>query len=421
MTMFQIIAALLTLTAAFGAINYHFIKLPTMIGVMVVALIMSTAIIALNQVGVDLRPWAHTLLGQIDFDEALLNGMLSFLLFAGALHVDLGDLRDEGWTILVLATVGVVASTGIVAVLTWKALALVGVDLSFTWCLVFGALISPTDPIAVLGILRQAKTPKSLEVRIVGESLFNDGVGVVVFIVMLGVAMGAEGGADAGHVGLLFLEEAVGGIAFGLAIGWVAYRVLKSIDNYQVEILVSLALVTGGYALASLIHTSGPIAIVVAGLLIGNQGRRFAMSDKTRDNLDSFWEMIDEILNAVLFLLIGLEVLVIDLRGSYVLAGLLAIPVVLTSRFVSVGVPLALIRLRRKLERGTVRIMTWGGLRGGISVALALSVPPGPHRDVILTVTYVVVMFSILGQGMTVGPAVRRWMDRPAAEPTHPA
>ena len=414
MTLFEIIAVLLTLTAAFSAINYHFIKMPTTIGVMVVALVMVSTIIGLNQLGVDLRPWAHRLLDQIDFDQALLNGMLSFLLFAGALHIDLRELRGEAWPILVLATVGVVASTGIVAVLVRGALALVGVDLSFAYCLVFGALISPTDPIAVLGILRRANVPKSLEVRITGESLFNDGFGVVLFLALLGMATEAGAEASAGHVALLFLEETLGGVAFGLAIGSVAYWVLKRIDDYQVEILVSLALVTGGYAVANLIHTSGPIAIVVAGLLIGNHGRKFAMSEKTRDNLDTFWEIIDEILNAVLFLLIGLELLIIDLQGSYVLAGLLAIPIVLVSRFASVGAPLTLMRLRRTFGHGTIRTMTWGGLRGGISVALALSVPAGPHRDVILTVTYVVVLFSILVQGLTIAPAVRHWTDRPA-------
>ena len=410
MTLFQIIAVLLTLAATFGVINYHFIKLPSMVGVMVVALIMASTIIGLGHLGVNLEPWAHTLLDAIDFNETLLNGMLTFLLFAGALHIDLGDLRNEAWTVLVLATVGVAASTAIIGILTWGMLVMLGVELSFAYCLVFGALISPTDPIAVLGILRRAKTPKSLEVRITGESLFNDGFGVVLFIAVLGLAAGGEE-TTAGHVTLLFLEEAVGGVLFGLAIGGIAYRILKGIDNYQVEILVSLALVTGGYALASWLHTSGPIAIVVAGLLVGNPGRQFAMSEKTRNNLDAFWEIIDEILNAVLFLLIGLEVLIIDLRGSYLLAGLLTIPVVLLSRFVSVGAPISLMRLRRTFGRGTVRIMTWGGLRGGISVALALSVPPGPHRDVILTITYVVVLFSILVQGMTVGPAVKRWMD----------
>jgi len=405
---------LLSLTAAFGVINYHFIKLPTMVGVMVVALIMASTILGLSHAGLDLRPWAHAVLDTIDFDKALLDGMLSFLLFAGALHLDLGQLRDEAWTVALLATVGVVTATATVGVVLWLGLSWVGVELSLPYCLVFGALISPTDPIAVLGILRQAKVPKSLEVRITGESLFNDGVGVVVFIAVLGFATGSGGNSSTREVGLLFLQEAVGGAVFGLLIGFMAYRVLKGIDDYRVEIMVTLALVTGGYALASLMHTSGPIAIVVAGLLIGNQGRKFAMSKKTRDNLDAFWEITDEILNAVLFVLIGLELLLIDLRISYVLAGLLAIPIVLFSRFVSVGGPIAAMRLRRKFGRGTIRIMTWGGLRGGISVALALTIPPGPHRDAVVTVTYVVVLFSILVQGMTVAPAARRWMDRPA-------
>ena len=410
MTLFQILAVLLSMTALFGFINYHFLKLPTMIGVMVVALLLSSAIIALQYVGVDLRPWAEHVVGRIDFNQTLLHGMLSFLLFAGALHVDLGDLDEEKWPILLLATFGVVLSTVLVGSMTALVLRAVGVELSFTYCLLFGAVISPTDPVAVLGILRKARAPKRLETLITGESLFNDGVGVVVFLVILGIATGTGHGSGVQHAALLFAEEAIGGVVFGLALGGLAYTLLKTVDDYQVEIIISLGIVTGGYALASAIHTSGPIAIVVAGLLVGNHGRRFAMSARTRDNLDTFWELVDEILNAVLFLLIGLELLVVDLEWRPLLAGALAIPVVLLSRLIAVAGPLALLRKGRTFEQGTVRVMTWGGLRGGISVALALSVPMGPERDLLLAITYPVVLFSILVQGLTVERAVRRWV-----------
>jgi CPA1 family monovalent cation:H+ antiporter len=328
--------------------------------------------------------------------------MLGFLLFAGALHVNLGDLLQQKWVISSLATAGLLISTLIVASLTWILLRSLGLDLPFIYCLLFGALISPTDPIAVLGILKNANAPKSLETKITGESLFNDGVGVVVFIVLLDVVRGGHE-IDAGDVVLFFLQEAVGGAVFGLATGFLVYWMLKSVDNYPVEILLTMALVTGTYALAETLHLSAPIAVVVAGLLIGNQGRALAMSEKTCEHLDSFWELVDEILNAVLFVLIGLEILVLQFNLSYLLAGLAAILLVLAARWVSVGIPISLLRLRREFSPNVVKIMTWGGLRGGISVALALSLPSGPERDVILAITYTVVVFSILVQGLTIG------------------
>jgi CPA1 family monovalent cation:H+ antiporter len=282
-----------------------------------------------------------------------------------------------------------------------------GLPLSYLWCLLFGALISPTDPIAVLGILKHARVPKGLEIQIAGESLFNDGIGVVVFLVLLGIVVGGQQ-PSFGHIGLVFLREAVGGALIGLGLGWVTFRLLKSVDNYQVEVLLTLALVTGGYALASAVHTSGPIAIVCAGVLIGNHGRRYAMSETTRAHLDMFWELVDEIFNAVLFVLIGFEVLVLTFSRNLLLAGLLAIPTLLFARWVSVGLPVLVLGRWQKFSRGTVAILTWGGLRGGISVALALSLPASPQREVVLAMTYVLVVFSILCQGLTIGRLARR-------------
>ena len=292
-------------------------------------------------------------------------------------------------------------STFLVGTFTWFGLRWFGLELSYIYCLLFGALISPTDPIAVLSILKTAGAPKSLEMKIAGESLFNDGVGVVVFLVILEVATGAHE-LNAGHIGLLLVREAIGGACLGLGLGFLAYRMIKSVDNYQVEILISLALVAGGYALAGALHFSGPIAIVVAGLLIGNQGRLFAMSDETRLQLDTFWELVDGILNAVLFVLIGLEILILTFTKQYLALSLLIILFVLIARFISIGIPMTVLSRFRTFSPGVLRILTWGGLRGGISVALALSIPPAPERHMILTFTYTVVLFSILVQGSTI-------------------
>ena len=407
MELFHILAILVTLTALFSYVNHRYIGLPVTIGVMLIALIMSLCLTILDRLGLELQRTAETLLSSIDFDETLLHGMLSFLLFAGALHININDLAERKWVIGFMSTFGTLLSVFLVGSLTWIALGWLSIPLSYIHCLLFGALISPTDPIAVLSILKGSGSPKSLETKITGESLFNDGIGVVAFLIILEVATGAHE-VRAAHIARLFAQEALGGALFGMAIGFMAYWMLKSVDNYQVEILVTLALVTGGYALAGVLHVSGPIAIVVAGLFIGNQGRLLAMSDATRHHLDIFWELIDEILNAVLFVLIGLEVLVLTITRQYLLAGLIAIPIVLFARFVSVGSQVGLLRPFRQFTPGVVRIMTWGGLRGGISVALALSLPPGPERETILAVTYPVVVFSILVQGLTIGPLVRR-------------
>jgi CPA1 family monovalent cation:H+ antiporter len=405
MKLFNILAVLITLSAVFSYLNYRFIKLPTTIGVMVISLLGSLGIVVIGPLGFGLEEDALRLLNSIDFDETLLHGMLSFLLFAGALHIDLGRLARQKWIIGTLATVGSVGSTFMIGTLAWFVLDLLNIGLPLIYCLLFGALISPTDPIAVLGILKKAGVPESLETKICGEALFNDGVAVVVFLVLLQIAAGGHN-ITAGAVAWLFAKEVLGGIVYGLVTGAIAYGMLKSVDNYQVEVLITLALVAGGYALADALHLSGPIAIVVAGLLIGNHGRLLAMSDRTRENLDTFWELVDEVLNVVLFVLIGLEVLVLSWNYRYLIASVLLIPLLLLTRFVSVALPIVVMRRFRTFSPNVIKILTWGGLRGGISVAMALSLPPGRHRDIILTITYAVVVFSIIVQGLTVGKLV---------------
>jgi CPA1 family monovalent cation:H+ antiporter len=416
LSLFDIFSILITLAALFSYVNHRYIKLPTTIGLMAIALVMSLILLGTSKLGlIWIEGQAEGILRRVDFYETLMHGMLSFLLFAGALHVDLNDLEKQKWSIGLFATLGTVASTIIVGFASWYVLKAIGFALPLLFCLIFGALISPTDPIAVLGIMKTAGTPRSLETKITGEALFNDGIGVVVFLVLTGIAWGGIEPTP-GHIALLFLEEAAGGVAFGLAIGGTAYWMLKQVDNYQVEVLITLALVMGGYALADAMHVSGPIAVVVAGLLIGNHGRRFAMSTRTRDNLDTFWELVDEILNAVLFVLLGLELLLIDFDLRLLCAALACIPIVLVARYLSVGALVATLRPFRKFAPHTVNIMTWAGLRGGISVALALALRPGPERDIIIAMTYVTVVFSILVQGLSVG-----WIIRRTLPPLHTA
>ena len=406
MKLFNILAILVTLSACFSYINHRFIRLPTTIGLMIIALLVSMGLIALGPLGFGLEEDARLLLASIDFDETLLHGMLSFLLFAGALHVNLADLVRQKYIIGFLATIGVIGSTFIMGYTSWWVLGALDINLPFIYCLLFGALISPTDPIAVMGILKKAGVPESLETKITGESLFNDGVAVVVFLVILEVATGTHEVTAASVTGL-FMKETFGGLIFGLLIGGIAYWMLKSVENYQVEVLITLALVTGGFALADTLHLSGPIAIVVAGLLIGNHGRMLAMSDEVRDHLDKFWELVDEILNAVLFVLIGLEVLVLTFNRAYILAGIILIPLLLAARFVCVGIPVVILKPFQTFSPNVIKILTWGGLRGGISVALALSLPAGKNREAILAVTYAIVVFSIIVQGLTIGKLVR--------------
>jgi len=406
MDVFTIIALLLTLAALFSYLNEQTLKLPTTVGLMLFALIASIVIIGLDALGLNIKQWAADLLNRIDFNKALLQGMLSYLLFAGALHVNINDLQQQKTIIALLASIGLIISTVIVGLITWLVLQWAGLGLPLIWCLVFGALISPTDPIAVIGILKTVGAPKTLETKIAGESLFNDGVAVVLFIVLFEIATGSSE-PSVTHILILFVQEALGGALFGLITGYIAYRMLRSVNNYSVEILITLALVSGGYVLANSMHLSGPIAMVVAGLLIGNHGRTFAMSDKTRDHLDTFWELIDEILNAVLFVLIGLEVLILTFSGKLFIVSVLMIPGVLMARFISVGIPITLMRLKRSFSPNVIKILTWGGLRGGISVALALSIPQGQAQELIVPITYSIVVFSILVQGLTVGRLIK--------------
>jgi len=401
MNFIDIITILITLAALFSYLNHRFIRLPNTIGLMLCGLLMSICLIALGPLETDVKAGAARIIQSIDFNNLLLHGMLSFLLFAGALHVNINDLLKQKWIISSLATGGIILSTFIIGGFTWSVLHAMGLQIPFVYCLLFGALISPTDPVAVLGILKTTSTPDSLRAKITGESLFNDGIGVVLFLVLSEVAAGSHDVTPL-SVTLVFLQEALGGVVFGFCVGWIAYRMLKQVDNYQVEVLITLALVMGGYGLANALHISGPLAIVVAGLLIGNHGRAFAMSETTRNHLDMFWELMDEIMNAVLFVLIGLEMVILTLTYQYILAGLLMIPLVLLARFISVGIPIACLRLKRAFSPKAVRILTWGGLRGGISVALALSIPQSPYRDTILAITYIIVLFSILIQGLTI-------------------
>jgi CPA1 family monovalent cation:H+ antiporter len=407
MNLFDTAAVLITLAALFSYLNYRYLKIPTTIGVMLISLLLSLSVVALNALGVnELEVYARRLVSGVDFYGALMEGMLSFLLFAGALHLNLSDLAKQKWVILSLATLGVVISTFLIGALAWLIFNGLGIHMPLVYCLLFGALISPTDPIAVMGVLKSVGASKSLETKIAGESLFNDGIGVVVFLIILGVATG-KAEVDAGQIAALLIQEAGGGAVFGFLLGGATFYLLRSIDNYQVEVLLTLALVMGGYALVSALHMSGPIAMVVAGLLIGNKGRVLAMSERTVQHLDNFWELVDEILNAVLFVLIGLEVLLLSFRGEYLLAAVAIIPAVLLARYISVGLPVTLLKRVRAFSPRVVEILTWGGLRGGISVALALSLPPVPEREVIVVITYAVVVFSILVQGLTIGALVR--------------
>ena len=401
MTLFQISSLLLSFAAVFAYLNYRFIKLPTTIGIMLLSLVLSLGLILFGKIGFALEDHAIKIVESIDFNQALLHGMLSFLLFAGALHVNINDLREQKWVIGTLATVGVIISTFIIGTAIYYVLQWLNIPVEYKYCLVFGALISPTDPIAVMGILKIVGAPKTLETKIAGESLFNDGVGVVVFLVLLGVATGGDE-MTTSHIVGLFALESIGGVLFGLGLGFIGFLMLRGVDNYQVEALLTLALVSGGYALAESMHVSAPIAIVVAGLFIGNKGRMLAMSDNTRERLDDFWELIDEILNAVLFLLIGVEILILTFTKQFMIAGLLAIPIVLFARWVCVGTPIQIMKKFRTFSPYATTILTWGGLRGGISVALALSIPEVPAREPLLVITYFVVVFSILVQGLTI-------------------
>ncbi|CAN5850352.1 sodium:proton antiporter [soil metagenome] len=406
---FDAAAILIVLAAALGYLNHRFLGLPSSVGLTIMGAVSSLLVVAIDLLlpHSEVSPSVVAFLGAIDFHETLMNGRLSCLLFAGALHVDWGEMRRGRWPILALSTVGVLISTIIVGSGFFALTALLGVSVPLLWCMVFGALISPTDPVAVMGVLKRAAVPPTLQATVAGESLFNDGVGVVVFTIIVSATVGTEA-FPIGHAAEAFLFEAGGGILLGLAVGYAGFRAMRSIDDYAVEVMISLAVVMGGYSLAQALHVSGPVAMAVAGLLIGNAGVALAMSDTTRDYLLKFWALIDELLNALLFLVIGLEVIAIAPDPRMVAVGVAAIPLVLAARIVSVGAPLG--ALRPLLSMGSLAMPTlvWGGLRGGISVALALSLPEGPARTAILAVTYIVVLFSVIVQGATVGALIRR-------------
>ncbi|HEX7690458.1 MAG TPA: sodium:proton antiporter [Burkholderiaceae bacterium] len=412
--MIDIAATLLVLTALLAYLNQRFLRLPMTIGVMAAAMVLSVTLVALDRFGIarSLDDRERAFVASIDFSSVLMQGMLSLLLFAGALHVDMAQLRRRRWQVGLLAFAGTALSTAVVGVMLWAVLPWLGLPLPLLDCLLFGALISPTDPIAVIAMLKSAEAPPDLEVVIAGESLFNDGVGVVIFSLLLEMAL--QGAAPtAAETGRLLLQEAGGGLAFGAVLGLVLVYLLRTIDHYQVEALLTLAAVFGGYTLASDLHVSGPLAMVVTGLIVGNDGRAQAMSDVTRHHVDLFWELLDEMLNALLFVLVGLEVVAIrfpveGLRAAGV--GAVAIAVSLLARWLTVGLPTLALGRRMRLPRGSAAILTWGGLRGGISIALALAIPASHHPQTLVALTYCVVAFSVLVQGLSFGRLAKRWL-----------
>ncbi len=414
MDLFQGFTVLIVLSALFGYINEKLLKLPITIGLMLIALLMSLGIVFLGPIFPNLFRESVALVREINFSQVLMEVMLSFLLFAGALHVDVKTLAKERGPVMIFATLGVLMSTFLVGTLTFYMLGMLGMPTAYIYCLLFGALISPTDPIAVLAIMKKTHLPKNVEVKIAGESLFNDGIAVVIFLSIFAMADKGVENVTLGEVAFLFLEETGGGLLLGFLLGGLGFVLLRSIDAYVVEVIITLALVMGGYALAAQLHFSGPLAVVVAGLIMSERGRLEAMSDVTREYIDKFWEMLDEVLNSVLFVLIGLEVLAINFTFAYFWAGVISFFVVLLARVISVGIPISLMRLKRSFIPYIITILTWGGLRGGISVALALSLTAEMPRDLIVSMTYTVVVFSILLQGLTIGILVKRVNTSPS-------
>lgn len=408
MELFILFSVLITLAAFFSYINVKFVKLPSGISLMLMGTMASLAVIITGHFSSGFSTIVKEKLALIDFSEFLLGILLSFLLFAGSLHVDIADLRKSAKSISVFAVVGTLVSTMLVGAALYGLMLLFQQPIPIIYCLLFGALISPTDPIAVMGILKKANLSKTIETNIVGESLFNDGIGVVVFATLLQIAAVGVENFGAADIGLLFLEEAVGGILAGLMIGFIGYKLMKSIDHFQTEILISIAMVMGGYSFCHYIHVSGPLAMVVAGIMTGNRGKALAMSDVTRDYLGKFWEVTDEILNAILFMLIGLEIVVVAFEAHYLIIGIFAAILLIVARFISLYIPAFAFGFKKQLGTKTLAIMTWGGLRGGISIALALSLPASQYKNIIVSVTFIIVLFSILVQGFTIGKLIKR-------------
>jgi len=408
----EILTATIVITSIFAYVNHRWIKWPPTIGIMVLALLFSIFLAILGKFNPPLIQKVVSIAASINFEKTLMNFMLSFLLFAGAIQINANKLKKERLPIIILSSVGTIISTFLVGVLSWCLFEIFGININFIYCLLFGALISPTDPIAVLAILKAAKIPSSLEIKIAGESLFNDGVAVVLFISIAEMAKNGTQHFEVFNLAKLFMQEAVGGLLFGAILGYIGYLALRTIDNYTVEILITLAIVMGGYSIAGFLHISGPLAMVVAGIITGNKVRDEAMSEITQDYLSKFWELIDEILNSVLFLLIGMEMLIIKINSSVFLIGMIIILIVLFARWISVFIPIYFLKFWISFEKNVIAILTWGGLRGGLSVALALSLSPVMHKDEFVLVTYIVVVFSILVQGLTIGDFVRRLAAR---------
>ena len=408
MDYFGIASTLIVISALFGYINVRFLKLPITIGLVLITIVFTLVAVIIGQFDDTILQTERDFITNINFGSLLLDVMLSFLLFAGALHTNFDQLKIQRWPILAFSTVGVLVSTLLVGVIMYPLLTAMGFNVNFIHCLLFGALISPTDPIAVLGILKKVGAPKKLETKIVGESLFNDGVGVVIFLTIYAIAKKPDAAIDLSEIATLFIQEVGGGILLGGLLGWLAYRLMKSINNYEVEVIITLAVVMGGTLLADKWHLSAPLSMVTAGLIVGNDTvRETSMSDITEVYVDKFWELIDVLFNTILFVMIGMEMLVLPLDMGYVYAGLLAIPILLMCRYMSLFLPIKFFAKRLDFVPKTTLIMTWGGLRGGISIALALSLTADMSKDLFLVINYIVVIVSIVGQGLTVGPIIK--------------
>ncbi len=409
MELYYSFSVLIVLAALFSYANLRFLKLPGTIGIMIIAMLVSIAIRLLgDSYFPDATKDMFQLFNSLDFNEILMGAMLNFLLFAGAMHVNILDLKNLRWTIATYATISVVLSAFIISVILYYIAPYFGIQIPYIYCLLFGTLISPTDPIVVLGILKQAKVPKIIETKITGESLFNDGVAVVMFAVVLQIATNPSFDADFSSVSKLFLMEAGGGILLGLLLGFTASRSMKKIDDYKVSALITLSIVMGGFLIAKELHVSSPLAMVIAGLIIGNYGKKFAMSKTTQDYLNKFWELIDEIMNAILFLFIGFELLLIEDLMDQILLGIATIFIVLLSRTLSIVIPARTILRKNTFSKGSLIVLVWGGIRGGVSIALVLSMPNSEWKDLLLEITYIVVLFSIVIQGLTVGKVAHR-------------
>ena len=411
MELYYTFSVLIVLASLFAYLNVRFLKLPGTIGIMIIAMLVSVGIRLLgDQFFPETTREFFQLIKEFDFTEILMGAMLNFLLFAGALHVNISDLKEHKWPIFTYATVSVVLSAFIISGMLFYVAPILGIEIPFIYCLLFGTLISPTDPIVVLGILKEAKVPKRIETKITGESLFNDGVAVVMFAVVLKMATDTSFEATFGSVSWLFLLEAGGGIILGALLGITASHVMKKIDDYKVTVLITLAIVMGGFLIASELHFSSPLAMVIAGLIIGNYGKKHSMNETTRDYLGKFWELIDEILNAILFLFIGFELLVLPDLQDQLLLGVIVIFIGLLARTLSIFIPAQTILRKNTYSRGSLITMVWGGIRGGVSIALVMSIPnsAGEIKDVLLEITYIVVLFSIVVQGLTVGKVAKK-------------